>query len=181
MDPSSAPSVHDDQQVMTAQVAQQSPQHTGQLLEGETAGPDYARPGPTVRLPLPNGVSAAEVRRPPSDLVEMESLRGSPLAAGMSLAANGGAPSSSGLLTEAWPAQPGPERGERGVASTTARTPFSPATFSWVSRLGEFLRTQIPGVETRTTLTRQQVVAASGEVVSREQVQHTTSRPPSPQ
>ena len=42
----------------------------------------------------------------------------------MSLAANGGAPSSSGLLTEAWPAQPGPERGDRGVANPNSEGSF---------------------------------------------------------
>ena len=68
------------------------------------------------------------------------------------------------------------------MVSGAVRPPtFSPTTFSWMSRLGEFLRTHVPGaVETRTTLTRQQVVGASGEVVSQERLQHTTSAPSSP-
>ncbi|CAE7806981.1 unnamed protein product [Symbiodinium sp. CCMP2592] len=43
------------------------------------------------------------------------------------------------------------------VSGTPRPAAFSPTTFPWVSRLGEFLRTHVPGaVETRTTLTRQQ-------------------------
>ncbi|CAE7778014.1 unnamed protein product [Symbiodinium sp. CCMP2592] len=87
MDPASATHVHDDQQVMTAQTAQPTPRHAGQLLmEGEVAGPDYdgaRRPRPAVSLPLPNGVPSTAVQRPPVDGVELDSLNGSPWAAGM--------------------------------------------------------------------------------------------------
>ena len=86
MDPPSASSGQDDQQVMQAQSAPQASRHTGPLLEGEAAGPDYghSRPqGRAVSLPLSNGVPSSEVQRPPSDMVEMESLHGSPFAAGM--------------------------------------------------------------------------------------------------
>ena len=59
---------------------------------------------------------------------------------------------------------------------------------AWMTRLGEFFRAQVQGaqgaLETRTTLTRQQLVGTrgveGGVMVQHEQVQHTTSQPTSP-
>ena len=81
------------------------------------------------------------------------------------------------FFTEAWPAQPEPVRETRPPA-------LSASGFSWVARLGEFLRTHVPGgVETRTTLTRQvlgQGTEGGGVMVRQEHVQHTMSQPTSP-
>ena len=90
-----------------------------------------------------------------------------------STAAAGG---TAAVYREAWPAQP--------ESLATARgTPLA-----WMAKLGDFFRAQVHGaqgaLETRTTLTRQQLVgsrgADGGVVVQHEQVQHTTSQPASP-
>ena len=64
--------------------------------------------------PVPNGVASSEVRRPPSDLVQLESLNGSPLASGLAAGAQGGATTGTAFCTEAWPAQPDPPRDAHG-------------------------------------------------------------------
>ena len=184
MEPANASPGRDDQQVMYAQTASTTPQHAGLLLEGETAGPNYQGPDGGEARPqaaLPNGVPPPTVptRRTMSDLVEMESLRYSPAASPGAAATEQGQTVVSGpaFFTEAWPAQPEPVR--------EPRPPALPASgFSWVARLGEFLRTHVPGgVETRTTLTRQvlgQGTEGGGVMVRQEHVQHTMSQPTSP-
>ena len=184
MEPANASPGRGDQQVMHAQTASTTPQHAGLLLEGETAGPNYQGPDGGEARPqavLPNGVPppAVPARRTMSDLVEMESLRYSPAASPGAAASEQGQPVVPGpaFFTEAWPAQPEPVRETRPPA-------LSASGFSWVARLGEFLRTHVPGgVETRTTLTRQvlgQGTEGGGVMVRQEHVQHTMSQPTSP-
>ena len=184
MEPANASPGHGDQQVMHAQTASTTPQHAGLLLEGETAGPNYQGPEGGEARPqatLSNGVPppTAPTRRTMSDLVEMESLRYSPAASPGTVASEQGQQAVSGpaFFTEAWPAQPEPVREPRPSA-------LSASGFSWVAKLGEFLRTHVPGgVETRTTLTRQvlgQGTEGGGVMVRQEHVQHTMSQPTSP-
>ncbi|CAE6937973.1 unnamed protein product [Symbiodinium sp. CCMP2592] len=88
---------------------------------------------------------------------------------------------------EALPAQPERPGGAGPVEPAGQMRGFggaSTATMNWMARLGDFPRTQVQGgMETRTTMTRQQVVGSrelGGLVVQQEQLQHTTSQPASP-
>ena len=150
-----------DQQVMTAQVttaASQEPEQGRARLEGETMGPDYARPQ------LPNGVVASS--RASGSPRELESLPYSP-----AVLPQGGREATA-FLSEAWPAQPQPEGSNSGDVPTALR---------WMQRLGEFFR-QHPAMETFTTMTRQQFVAPSGSAqafMMQQQVQHA-SQPATP-
>ena len=183
MDPVNATSGSGDQQVMQAQDAMTTPQHAGPVLEGETLGPTYQGPVRADEQPapvLPNGVPPP-VRRTMSDMVEMESLHYSPQANQATPVSDRGAVhQGQAVYAEAWPAQPDPNRDIHH-----ARQPGFPASgFSWVAKLGEFLRTQVQGgMETRTTVTRQ-VMGPGGEtgsmVVQQEQLQHTMSQASSP-
>ena len=190
MDPVNATAGSGDQQVMHAQDAMTTPQHAGPVLEGETLGPAYQGPVRADEQPapvLPNGVPPP-VRRTMSDMVEMESLHYSPQASQATpVSDRGTVRQGQAVYAEAWPAQPDPNRD----VHQTRQPVFSASGFSWVAKLGEFLRTQVQGgMETRTTVTRQ-VMGPGGEagsmVVQQEQLQHTmsqasspTSRPPQP-
>ena len=96
---SSALPDREDQQVMHAQDARPTPLHADAMLDGEVAGPDYGRSGTqgsAVSLPVPNGVAPS----PPSDLVQVESLNGSPLASGLAAGAQGGAVPGTAFYTQ---------------------------------------------------------------------------------
>ena len=172
-----------DQQVMVAQVTPAFPQ-TAENLEGESAGPNYGAPplqeGARASQ-LPNGVPPRLPVGSPTG-VEIESLPYTPMAATtmgglMATDRPAAAPASTpAFFQEAWPAQPEAHGGGRGTA------------LAWMSRLGDFLKNQMQGmqgaVETRTTLTRQQLVGPQGPeggmLLRHEQLQHTTSQPASP-
>ena len=152
-----------DQQVMPAQSTNTPPQGVDTAvahMDGETAGPDYERQQ-RARPMLPNGVLR---HSPASPEVDMQSLPYSPLG----LQAQG---STSGLLAEAWPAQPQAAEASRSEAEV-------PAAMRWMHRLGDFLR-QHTAMEFTTT-TRRQITGSSGNYVVQQQVQHTASRPSTP-
>ena len=150
-----------DQQVMTAQVttaASQEPEQSRARLDGETMGPDYARPQ------LPNGVARSS--RASDTPRELESLPYSPAVL------HPGGREATAFLSVAWPAQPQPQGSNSSDVPTALR---------WMQRLGDFFR-QHPAMETFTTMTRQQFVAPSGSgqaFVMQHQVQHA-SQPATP-
>ena len=181
-----ATSDQNDQQVMSSQSTTAQQRRPAEQLEGETSGPNYREsrpPGLEQAAPrLPNGVPprAAEGASP---MAEIESLPYSPTRVDEMRAqgARGVAtrsPSQPALLEEVWPTQPDALVESRGAP---------PAPLMWMSRLADFLRTQVHlasgSVETRTTLTRHQVMGGTansgGVVLQHEQVQHTTSQPTS--
>ena len=166
---------------MIAQVREAAPREPGRL-EGETHGPNYDRDPQPEQL-LPNGVSHGPAGNSPADSGDLAAFY-----APSPLSQDPAVPSSSrAFFQEAWPAQP-----ERvGLASPMESSGrgrawggASNATLNWMARLGDFFRTQMQGgIETRTTMTRQQVMGASGMggmVLQQEQLQHTTSHPASP-
>ncbi|OLQ09932.1 Copia protein [Symbiodinium microadriaticum] len=175
-----------DQQVMSSQSTTAQQPRPAEQLEGETSGPNYRElrpPGLGQAAPrLPNGVPPRAVEGA-SPTAEMESLPYSPTRVD-EMRAQGGrnaatrSPSQPALLQEVWPTQPDALVESRGVP---------PAPLMWMSRLADFLRTQVQGssgsVETRTTLTRHQVMGGTanngGVVLQHEQVRHTTSQPTS--
>ena len=182
----------ENQQVMSAQPTQASASSASRL-EGETMGPDYGGQGPrqAVRPPpqLPNGVPRRSGSSPQG--VEIESLPYSPMrleATGVraedarsqsgraSTSATGPA---NGFFGEVWPTQPDVLAEPRGQISTP---------LVWMNRLADFLRTQVQGqggaVETRTTVTRQQVMGQGGSnggvLLRQEHLQTTSSQPVTP-
>ncbi|CAE7733563.1 unnamed protein product [Symbiodinium sp. CCMP2592] len=148
MDSSSARSGREDQQVMHAQDARQTPLHANPLLDGETAGPDYGQPGR--RGPA--------VQRAPSDMVQIESLNGSPAGFWLGVCSPAWSSCWSGLFHRSLASSAGSRKGSAWVYGQWH--PEAPSILSYDVFLG--------AVETRTTLTRQQVVGARGELVSQE-------------
>ncbi|CAE7289297.1 GIP, partial [Symbiodinium sp. CCMP2592] len=179
----------DGQQVMIAQVRDATLQEP-RPLEGETHGPNYDR-GPHPPQQLPNGVPHRPLGASPTAESDLAAFAYSPSAERHEMgggdrdcAPRGPAPA---FYQEALPAQP--ERlGMAGPVEPAGQMRSfggaSAATMNWMTRLGDFLRTQVQGgMETRTTMTRQQVVGSrelGGLVVQQEQLQHTTSQPASP-
>ena len=183
----------DGQQVMSAQG--QSPTQAsrvaedGARLEGETAGPDYARTAATVHgvepaLQLPNGTGPQASPRTADHSPGIQSLPYSPVALRQS---RGPQATYGGFFQEAWPTQPQegmePTRFQAGDRSSGNQLGVQ----GWMLRLGEFFRAQMAATgttETRTTVTRQRLVGSRGSgglLMQQEQVHHTTSQPASPQ
>ena len=179
------------QQVMSAQeqsTTQTSQVADGATLEGETAGPNYARATTSARggdmaSQLPNGTGPQASPKTADQSPGMQSLPYSPVALRQSRepqAAYGG------FFQEAWPTQPheGMEPARFQAVDRSAGSQLG--VHGWMLRLGEFFKAQMAAsgaTETRTTVTRQRLVGSRGSgglVMQQEQVQHTTSQPASP-
>eukprot|EP00439_Symbiodinium_sp_Y106_P039831 s3190_g4.t2 len=172
MDPASATSAHDDHQVMSPRCTANSAAHGSVADRRGTAGPDYGGARvPRQAASQPNGVPLAVAQRSPTDLVEMESLLGSPWAAGLAHAVTPGEGPGAAFFPEAWPAQPAPVRDEYNVVGGATRAPvFLLLRFLDVTawRVLEDACAECGG--DGTTLTRQQVMGAGGEVLSQERL-----------